>query len=128
MAGVKGQKNDSKHKRSNGWVTGTQEVVRDGRSITFKLKKELGDRAYAEMESEGLSKQSWCDRVIDFYYGDGDSGPQEAAVTHPLVTEAVVDFLEKKRIAIARERKLKKPDQKLIEQWEKEIDELEGFL
>lgn len=46
----------------------------------------------------------------------------------PLIEEAITFFLENKRAAIARERKLKLPNQKLIEQWQKEIEELEVIL
>lgn len=54
--------------------------------------------------------------------------PEVTAELSPVVLDAIADSLGKKRIAIARERKLKKPDQNLIEQWEAEIEELERFL
>lgn len=69
--------------------------------------------------------------ALDSSEVQGDNAAETVTSTSelsPLVLDAINDSLEKKRIAIARERKLKKPDQNLIEQWEAEIEELERFL
>lgn len=135
MAGVKGQANPSKHKRINGWVTGTQTVVRDVETISFRPLKGLGEKIKADMEARGIaSKQQWCDEAVACLLGleeQEDSGSEsEVSISNPLVEDAIRQAIASKQAAIRAERK-KKPshqDQALIESWEKEVEELERFL
>jgi hypothetical protein len=137
MAGVKGQRNPSKHKRINGWLAGTQEVVRDPQTIAFRPKKGMGDRILADMEAKGLNKQQWCDEVVAAYLGEPqadddfaqkDVQPEETSITNPLIQDAISQAITTKQAAIRAEQKKKRPDQKLIETWEKEIEELEELV
>lgn len=54
--------------------------------------------------------------------------PAPIAISPELLKEAVTTLLSLKEAALAREQKLKKPDQELIRQWQAKIDELDGFL
>lgn len=131
MPGVKGQKNPSRHKRINGYVTGTQQAVRVSETIAFRPMREYADKIKEDMEAKGMSKQQWCDMLIGGYFGDpiedAETSSVEAERT-PLELEAIAFFLENKRVALRRERKQKTPDKGLIEQWKKEIEELEAML
>jgi hypothetical protein len=54
--------------------------------------------------------------------------PEDVAVTHPLVRDAIALAIAQKQVALKAQLKGKRPDQALVETWEKEIKELEGFL
>lgn len=50
------------------------------------------------------------------------------ALSSELLKEAVTTLSSLKQASLNRERKLKKPDQEMIERWQQEIDELDGYL
>lgn len=137
MPGGKG-KTGRHTNRSNQWLKGTATRERTDEVFAFKPKLTVIDAIHADLEQREISKTEWLDLAVECLLGIGESGEDgeevegeklpEIGLNHSLVQEALSDSLEKKRIAIARERKQKRPDKGLIEQWEKEIEQLEGFL
>lgn len=127
MTGVKGQKNPSQHKRKNGWVSGALEQFRAPETFAFRPLKEHIDRIKAEMSDKGLNKQQWCDTVVATYFEEQDRETENPAL-NPLVQEAIKLAIATKEAAIRKEQKKKPPNQSLIEEWQREIEELESAL
>lgn len=129
MAGVKG-KTGTHANRSNQWLAGTAQKERSDEPFAFKPRLSIAAAIKADMERLGLTKTEWLDMATESFLGVSETEPEseETGLNHPLIQEALSDSLEKKRIAIARERKAKRPNQKMIEAWEKEIIELETML
>lgn len=50
------------------------------------------------------------------------------AISPELLKEAIATLSSLKQASLNRERKLRKPDQEMIERWQQEIDELDGYL
>jgi hypothetical protein len=140
MAGRKGQKNPSKHKRENQWTKGTAEVIREPEVFAFKVSKELYPRVKAEIEERGISKQQFVDGLLACYYDDDEGeaiegdfvqneGQREVkSELSPLVRDAIATSIEIKQAALRSEKKSKRPNQGLIEKWESQIEELENLL
>jgi len=142
MAGKKGQKNPSRHKRKNRYSAGVVESVRAPEVFAFRVQKEYYDAVKADIEQRGLTKQQWCDEAVACMLGLDEEGednepndqqnheqpPEDVAVTHPLVRDAIALAIAQKQVALKAQLKGKRPDQALVETWEKEIKELEGFL
>jgi hypothetical protein len=126
MAGKKG-KTGIHTNRSNQWLKGTTERSRTDEVFAFKPQLSVIQAIKADIEERQITKTQWLDMAVECQLGIKSDGV-ETGLNHPLIQEALSDSLEKKRIAIARERKQKRPNQKLIEVWEKEIKELESFL
>lgn len=142
MPGTKG-KTGRHTNRSNQWLAGTAERQRTDEVFAFKPKLSVIEAVKSDLQEREISKTEWLDMAVESLLGiaasseserevqphcRGDDELPEIGFNHPLVQEALSDSLEKKRIAIARERKQKRPDKGLIEQWEKEIEELEVIL
>lgn len=125
MAGVKGQKNPSQHKRINGWSAGTQTAFRHPETFAFRPLKEYADLIKADMEDKGLSKQQWCDTVVAAYFEEQDEQAENPAL-NSLVQEAIKLAIATKQAAIRSEQKKKRHNQELIAAWQKEIEELES--
>lgn len=136
MAGRKGQKNPSKHKRENQWTKGTAEVIRESEVFAFKVSKELYPRVKAEIEERGISKQAFVDDLLACYYGEdegdteGDSLENEGQRLElsPVLRDAIATSIQLKETAISREKKAKRPDEDAIARWQAEVEELENLL
>lgn len=136
MAGIKGQRNPSKHRRENQWTKGTAEVIRESEVFAFKVSKELYPRVKAEIEERGISKQAFVDDLLACYYGEdegdteGDSLENEGQRLElsPVLRDAIETSIEIKQAALRAEKKSKRPNQGLIEKWESQIEELEKLL
>ncbi|HEY9600004.1 MAG TPA: hypothetical protein V6C85_00215 [Allocoleopsis sp.] len=114
---------DEKVRAAAGWTP----VEGDDKDPEVKLRKQYNNSKL----------RKWLESALSAAVEDGgetltkvepETTAQPGAELSPLVLDAINDSLEKKRIAIARERKAKPPNQKLIEEWEAEIEELERFL
>lgn len=129
MAGIKGQKNPSKHRRLNRYSAGVVESVREPEVFAFKIKKDLYPVVKADLEEREISKQQLCDELLDYYYSpDSEEGRREKSGFPPVVRDAIATSVELKKAAIAREKKARKPDSDAIATWELQIEELEKFL
>jgi hypothetical protein len=127
----KRQKNPSTHKRSNGWVAGTKEVVRESWIIGFRPEKGMGQLINADMEAKGLNKQQWCDVLVKKYFAPAEKVEvQRSSDSFSLLREAIEIAIASKQAAIRAERKKKasQRDQALIGKWIAEIDELKLIL
>lgn len=137
MAGVKG-KTGRHTNRSNQWLKGTAERSRTDEVFAFKPKLGVYEAIKADIEQREINKTEWLDMAVEAFLGGStavtgesqqqEESQQESSDINPLVQEAIAFFLENKRVALRRERKQKPPDKGLIEQWEKEIEELEAML
>jgi hypothetical protein len=129
MVGVKGQKNPSTHKRSNGWVAGTKEIARESWIIGFRPEKGMGQLINADMEAKGLNKQQWCDVIVKKYFAPAEK-VEVQRTSDSLLREAIEIAIAFKQAAIRAERKKKasQRDQALIGKWTAEIDELKLIL
>jgi hypothetical protein len=56
------------------------------------------------------------------------ANPEETSIRNPLIQEAIETAIATKQAAIKAEQKKKRPEKKLIETWEKEIEELERLV
>lgn len=132
MAGVKGQKNPSKHKRGNQWTTGQAETIREPEVFAFKVSKDLYPRVKQEIEEKGLSKQAFVDGLLAYYYSDEPEQPEifieSKGEISALVRDAIATSIELKKAAISREKKAKRPDEEAIARWQAEVNELEAML
>lgn len=134
MAGVKG-KTGRHTNRSNQWLKGTVERSRTDEVFAFKPKLGVYEAIKQDIEQREISKTEWLDMAVEAFLGgtsnvagEPDQAEEETSDINPLAQEAIAFFLESKRVAVARERKAKRPDKGLIEQWEKEIEQLESML
>lgn len=134
MAGIKGQKNPSKHKRLNRYSAGVVESVREPEVFAFKIKKDLYPVVKADLQERGISKQQLCDELLDSYYSDEvelEKTEQPVATVAELpesVRDAIATSIQLKEAAISREKKSRRPDEGAIAQWEVQIQELEQYL
>ena len=139
MPGVKGMRILKRsHPGCNEYSFGKKERLRSRKPWTFrpgKAKQVWGfkplrdklEAMYEDMKRRGIdSKQHYLDLAVDCLL------EQQLEDTHselPAVAiEAFESAIAQKREAISREKKLKKPNQSFIEQWEAEIGQLVNLL
>ncbi len=117
---------------------GINQHVGDRKPIALRLPVGLLEEIDNECGVMGGSRtqfiESACraalhpEKLVEQVRAKQSAEPAPIAISPELLKEAVTTLLSLKEAALARELKLKKPDQESIRRWQQKIDELDGFL